>query len=165
MPLQQQLIVHLQEVYALECDYQNYLRTWNDRVRDQEFRFAIDGQIDSLGWEAKNIQQCLHALGSVPDGQPASHIVQGLRQEDEALIHNMPAMTPADSDLFLAMTESGMGQFEIGLYQGMLSIAKTLNQLPIVDLLQKNLEHQEREVRKVQELLPELVKESQALSQ
>lgn len=160
MPLQKHLVVHLQEMYATERDYQNLLQGWSNKIQNSRLKSLVDEQIDGINQQMSNLKQCMSSLRSSPKDLPSA-FVQALRREDRMTTTEMSDMTPQDTDAHIALTDVSFGQMEIGKYQGMVNMAKTLERQDVVDRLQQNLDSEQQDVRKMQRLLPSLLQESQ----
>lgn len=161
MLLDRHLVVHLQGMYASEREYREYLLHWTDRLRDQQLKSVVNKQAQGIEQELLNLNQALLNLGAFPQDRLHSPAVQALRQDDQMMMQTVPGMSPADFDIHVAMTDIAFGAMEIGKYQGMLAMAKALNQPDVAQLLQQNLDHEEGDLQQMQALLPALLNESQ----
>ncbi|MHB0934942.1 MAG: DUF892 family protein [Armatimonadota bacterium] len=161
MPLAKHLIIHLQEMYSTQHAYRAYLQGWSEQLRDQQLRAGVREQITGIGTELDQLRQALSRMDASPLEEHVSPLVQALRQEDEATKRAMPEMTPADTDVHVAMTDIGVGHLEIGMYQGILVMAKELGNQDIATIVKDLIEHEQQDLRAMQELLPALVRESQ----
>jgi ferritin-like metal-binding protein YciE len=161
MPLDQHLMVHMQEIYADARNYRNLLNGWSDQLRNQQLRTMIAQQIHEIGDQLDNLRQCLLIMGSAPDEAMLSPVVDALQREDQITHRAIPNMSPADMDVHVAMTDISFGQMEIGAYQGMVDMARELGQQDVATMLQHNLEEEQDDIWQMQQLLPELIRESQ----
>ena len=157
MPLDRHLIVHLQEVYATETNYRDYLASRADDIRDQQLKSAIRQQIDDIGDEIGNLQQCLSIFGLTPGENLTSPLVEAIKASDAQTMQEIPNHTAGDMDAHLLLTDLSFGHLEVGMYQGMLSMAQALNQKEVADLLKQNLEHEQRDIEEMEDLLSDIV--------
>ncbi|MHB9026511.1 MAG: DUF892 family protein [Armatimonadota bacterium] len=157
MPLDRHLIVHLQEIYTTERDFRDYLAGRADAIRDQQLKAAIQQEIDDIGNEIGNLQQCLSIFGLSPSEDSSSPFVDAIKSSDRQAMQEIPNHTAGDMDAHLLLTDLSFGHMEVGMYQGMLSMAQALNQVEVADLLRENLEHEQRDVQEMEDMLAAIV--------
>jgi len=165
MPLEKHLVVHLQEMLASERDYREYLDGWSDKVTNPQLKAAVRHQINDIQQEMDILRRCMSSLGATPRDELKSPLVQSFRQEDEVTTEAMPDATPADMDVHLCLSDIKFGHSEIGVYQGMIDMAKALNRWDLVDLLQENFRSEQRDIQQMQNLLPTLINQAKGWRQ
>lgn len=160
MPLEKHLVVHLQEMLASERDYREYLDGWSDKVTNPQLKAAVQHQINDIQQEMDVLRRCMSVMGASPKEGLKSPLVQAFRQEDEETMREMPNATPADMDVHICLFDIKFGHSEVGVYQGMIDMAKALNRSDVVDLLQENFRSEQRDVQQMQNLLPTLINQA-----
>lgn len=161
MSLAKHLATHLQQMYVAERDYQMYLCDWSGKIRDQQLKTAFSQQVQGIGTELTNLKHCLDTLGEPLRDDFTSPLVAALREEDQETMQLMPNASPLDMDVHAAMTDVTFGNTEIGMYQGMLTMARVLKQKEIVHLLEDTLQHEENDMQQVTGILNQLIDISQ----
>jgi ferritin-like metal-binding protein YciE len=161
MPLEKHLVVHLQEMHMTERDFRDYLQEKVNQIQNQQLRSMVNKQIDGIGMEMNNLEQCLDMMGAQPKADGKSPIVQAFRQEDEMTMKEMPNMTSEDMDAHLAITDAGFGEMEEGIYQSMILMAQTLGKDGVASKLKQTMDHEVQDLEKMQNFLPTLIEQSQ----
>lgn len=157
MPLDTHLVVHLQEMYATERDYGDFLTAKSDRVSNTHLKTMINHQVDEINGQMANLQRAMSELNASPQDNLKSPIVRALQLEDTQTMQSMPNMTPADMDVHLAVTDISFGQMEIGIYTSMIAMADALGKKNVSSILQQNLQQEQDGVQQAQSLLHDLL--------
>jgi len=161
MPLDRHLVVHLQEMFSTEKDYRDYMMAKSSQVQDNQLKSVVSDEIKGIGTELNNLEQCLAFFNEFPKQDLHSPLVSAIQQEDAFTMQAMPSATKADMDMHLVINDITMGNWEIGIYQTLLDMAKALNQRDVINLLQENLSHEKEDLQKMQAILPNFIKQSQ----
>ena len=160
MPLNQHLVVHLQEMFVTEQGFCSYLQGWSEQVNNAQLKAVIAREIDDIPRQLDNLRQCLDALGAEVQEDLSSPFVAALKREDEITMQEMPMNEAQDKDIHLALSDIAFSHMEVGMYQGMIAMAQALGQDEVVDLLKSNLRHEHDDLREIQALLPALTGQS-----
>jgi ferritin-like metal-binding protein YciE len=160
MPLDRHFIVHLQEMYATEHDFCDYLNSWVNKIDNSQLKTAVTNEVQDINQQLNNLQQCLSQFNEFPERGLKSPLVQAFQQEDTVTMQHLPQSTAADMDVHLAMTDLTFGQAEIGIYEGLIDMAQALNCSDAINLLQDNLQHEQQDVQQIRNLLPTLINQS-----
>jgi ferritin-like metal-binding protein YciE len=160
MPLDQHLVVHIQEMVATEQGFCDYLLGWTDQVSNVQLKDAITHEIDDIQTQVANLRECLTALGAEPVQGLTSPFVMALQREDELTMQEMPKADTWDMDIHLALSDITFGHLEVGMYQGMIAMAQALGKDDVVDILKTNLRCEHDDLRQIQNLLPTLTSAS-----
>jgi ferritin-like metal-binding protein YciE len=117
---------------------------------------TITGQINDVGNEMSNLKQCLNLLGTQLNDDMISPMVQALHTEDMQTMEMMPKMSPLDMDVHIAMSDLGFCTAEVGMMQGLLTMARVLNNPKVIQLLEETLQFEENDLQKLQGIFSDL---------
>lgn len=157
MSLERHLVVHLQQMYVTERDYQIYLCDQSGKVTDQQLKTAINSEVNGAKKELDSLKKCLDILGQPLTEDLVSPLVQAIRQEDMTSMENMPHAAPIDVDVHIAMTDISFGSWEIGTYQGMVTMARVLNRQDLIGILEEILHNEDDDLQKMASIMTDLI--------
>lgn len=129
----------------LQCCQNNHLRSLLEtHIRETEQQIEnLEQVFQTLGQQPRRIT-CDAAAGMVSDGQKFMLLA---------------ADNPQILTLGLAGGQAKVEQLEIACYRGLIKAAEQMGQKEVVQLLQQNLQQEEQTAKKIEQHMPQLLKE------
>lgn len=126
-----------------------------EEVRDDEFRQGLERHLEQTRGHVTNLEQVFDALGEKPQAEKCIGF-EGLKAEHDELTGE------ASSDL-IDLVDAGAAarteHYEIAAYEGLIPMARSLDESEAVGLLEENLKEEKETLRQVESVAKRLTKE------
>jgi ferritin-like metal-binding protein YciE len=124
-------------------------------VQDDELRQGLERHLEETRQHTSNVEQVFDSLGEEPKAEKCIGF-QGLKQEhDQLLDEASPELVDVVDTGAAARTE----HYEIAAYEGLIVMARSLDEREAVGLLEENLKQEKEALREVQSVAKRLTKE------
>jgi len=128
-----------------------------DQCSDEELKGLLKTHIDESQQQVQNLEQIFSQMGEQAQSQ-TSEAARGLISDAQKSIHE--AQAEAIRDTLIADAQSKVEHFEIACYRALVIGAQQMGQEEAVDLLQQNLQQEERTAQMIEQSTPKLVQKS-----
>ncbi|HIK07323.1 MAG TPA: ferritin-like domain-containing protein [Trichormus sp. M33_DOE_039] len=158
-------ITNLQEkfVYEIGVMYDAEQRFWEAQqmmlqcCQNSQLKSLIETHIRETEQQIQNLEQVFNTLGQQPKRitcDAASGLVSDGQKFMLLAAENQQILT-----LGLAASQTKVEQLEIACYRGLIQTAEQMGQKQAVKLLQQNLQQEEQTAKKLEQHMPQLLKE------
>jgi ferritin-like metal-binding protein YciE len=124
-------------------------------VQDDELRKGLESHLEETRQHVTNVEQVFDSLGEEPQAEKCVGF-EGLKKEHDQLLEE------AGSDL-VDLVDTGAAarteHYEIAAYEGLIPMARALEEREAVGLLEENLKQEKQALREVESVAKRLSKE------
>jgi ferritin-like metal-binding protein YciE len=154
-----QLFVHeLGDVLTAEKTIVKMLPKLQKEVSDKKLANRLEKHLEQSRDHVANVEKAFKAIGEKPQAQRCPGI-EGIRVEHEAAMkETRPA--PEIADLVVAGSAARTEHYEIAVYEGLVTMARTLGESEAARLLDKNLKQDKQMLKTATEISKELGKKA-----
>ena len=153
------LFVHeLQDVYFAEQKLTTVLPKLAEEVNDPELTEAFRHHLEETRQHVANLEQVFAGLGVPARGEECPGI-EGIAEEHDTFVNENE---PSDEvlDMFVTGAAARAEHYEIAAYTGLIEMADSLGDANAKELLEQNLEQEEKALEKVESISSRLLKET-----
>jgi ferritin-like metal-binding protein YciE len=142
-----QLFKHkLDAALTMEKTIVGMLQEFEQKANEHELRHQLAHHREETQGQIANLTQAFRALGAEPEGKPCPAI-EGLKSEGKQLLEQT---TDQLHDAVILGGCAEVEHHEIGVYDGLITMADELGEEDIVALLKENLEQEEHTLKEVE---------------
>ncbi|MGH3092443.1 MAG: ferritin-like domain-containing protein [Gaiellaceae bacterium] len=124
-------------------------------VQDDELRKGLESHLEETRQHVMNVEQVFDTLGEEPQAEKCIGF-EGLKKEHEQLVEEAgPDLVDLVDTGAAARTE----HYEIAAYEGLIPMARALEEREAVGLLEENLKQEKEALREVESVAKRLSKE------
>ncbi|HEX2045717.1 MAG TPA: DUF892 family protein [Gaiellaceae bacterium] len=124
-------------------------------VQDEELTKGLEKHLDETRQHVTNVEQVFDALGEQPHAEECVGF-EGLKSEHDQLVSEAaPDLVDAVDTGAVARTE----HYEIAAYEGLIPMARALDEREAIGLLEENLKQEKEALREVESVAKRLAKE------
>jgi ferritin-like metal-binding protein YciE len=138
--LQEFFVTALQEIYWSETSLVNVLTTMSDAATTSELKAAFLLHTDQTREQVKRLEQVFTLMALPPQAEPSVGL-QGLFDEGWQVIDETPEGS-AQRDVALIIAAQKVEHYEIACYGSLITLAKTMGQNEIAQILVPTLEEE-----------------------
>jgi ferritin-like metal-binding protein YciE len=124
-------------------------------VQDDDLRKGLEKHLDETRQHATNVEGVFDSLGEKPEAEKCLGF-EGLKKEHDELLGET-------SDELVDLVDTGAAarteHYEIAAYEGLISMARSLEEREAVGLLEENLKEEKEALREVESAAKRLTKE------
>ena len=124
-------------------------------VQDDDLRKGLERHLEETRQHVTNVEQVFDTLGEEPQAEKCIGF-EGLKKEHDQLVEE------AGADL-VDLVDTGAAarteHYEIAAYEGLIPMARALEEREAVDLLEENLKQEKEALREVESIAKRLSKE------
>ncbi|MBH8575960.1 ferritin-like domain-containing protein [Nostocaceae cyanobacterium CENA369] len=128
--------------------------------RDNQLKSLIETHVRETEQQIKNLEQVFSTLGQQPQ-RVNCDAAAGLVSDGQKLML-LASDNPTIVDLALAAEQAKVEQLEIISYRGLIMNAEVLGHNQVVQLLRQNLQQEEQTAQKLEQSMPQLLKQAQS---
>ncbi|WP_427161120.1 ferritin-like domain-containing protein [Aliinostoc sp. HNIBRCY26] len=158
-------ITNLQEkfVYEICAMYDAEQRFWEAQqmmlqcCQNSQLKSLIETHIRETEQQIQNLEQVFNTLGQQPK-RITCDAAAGLVSDGQKFML-LAAESQKILTLGLAAAQAKVEQLEIACYRGLIQVAEKIGKQDAVKLLQQNLQQEEQTAKKLEQHMPELLKE------
>ncbi|MBD2359883.1 MULTISPECIES: ferritin-like domain-containing protein [unclassified Anabaena] len=158
-------ITNLQEkfIYEVGAMYDAEQRFWEAQqmmlqcCQNSQLKSLIETHIRETEQQIQNLEQVFNALGQQPK-RITCDAAAGLVSDGQKFML-LAAESQKVLTLGLAGCQAKVEQLEIACYRGLIQVAEQMGQQKVVQLLQQNLQQEEQTAKKIEQQMPQLLKE------
>lgn len=124
-------------------------------VQDEELTKGLEQHLDQTRQHVANVEQVFDALGEQPHAEKCIGF-EGLKSEHDQLV------SEASRDLVDAVDTGAIARtehYEIAAYEGLIPMARALDEREAIGLLEENLKDEKETLRQVESIAKRLTKE------
>lgn len=149
MSTPRELLLHeLGDIYYAENVLVKALPKMADEAKDDELRSGFEQHAEETQGQIENLRKAFEALGEEVSGERCPAI-DGIKAEhDEFLKEHETA--PEILDMFLTGSGGRTEHYEIAAYTSLITMAESLGEDKVVDLLQENLKQEQETLKKLE---------------
>jgi ferritin-like metal-binding protein YciE len=155
----EELFAHeLQDVYFAEQKLTKVLPKLAAEVSDPELADAFKHHLDETKQHVTNLEQVFEQLGLPARGEKCPGI-EGITEEHDVFMRENDASEDV-RDMFVTGAAARTEHYEIAAYTGLIGMADTLGETRAKQLLEENLEQEEKALEKVESISKRLLEET-----
>ncbi|MGH3006122.1 MAG: ferritin-like domain-containing protein [Gaiellaceae bacterium] len=124
-------------------------------VQDDELRKGLESHLEETRQHVTNVEQVFDALGEEPQAEKCIGF-EGLKKEHDQLLEEA---APDLVDLVDTGAAARTEHYEIAGYEGLIPMARALEEREAVGLLEENLKQEKEALREVESVAKRLSKE------
>jgi ferritin-like metal-binding protein YciE len=124
-------------------------------VQDDELRKGLESHLEETRQHVTNVEQVFDALGEEPKAEKCVGF-EGLKKEHDQLLEEA---APELVDLVDTGAAARTEHYEIAAYEGLIPMARALEEREAVGLLEENLKQEKEALREVESVAKRLSKE------
>lgn len=149
MSTPRELLLHeLGDIYYAENVLVKALPKMADEAKDDELRSGFEQHAEETQGQIENLRKAFEELGEEVSGERCPAI-DGIKAEhDEFLKEHETA--PEILDMFLTGSGGRTEHYEIAAYTSLITMAESLGEDKVVDLLQENLKQEQETLKKLE---------------
>jgi len=149
MSTPRELLLHeLGDIYYAENVLVKALPKMADEAQDDELRSGFEQHAEETQGQIENLRKAFEELGEKVSGERCPAI-DGIKAEhDEFLKEHETA--PEILDMFLTGSGGRTEHYEIAAYTSLITMAESLGEDKVVDLLQENLKQEQATLKKLE---------------
>lgn len=152
--MQEKYVHELGDIYDAEQQFLKAQQEMQTQASDATLKQGIAQHITESEQQIKNLEQVFQQLGEQPHAEKCP-VAAGLVTEGK---QNMKeAGTEAIRDCLIGSALSKVEHYEIASYRGLITGAQAMGEQGIVQLLQQNLQQEEKTAQKLEQSEPKLV--------
>jgi ferritin-like metal-binding protein YciE len=139
----------LREIYFIEKNMVGVLKTMSKNSTEKEIKDVFKTHCRETQEQIRRIERIFFVLGRSPR-QKTSFPMQGLRSEGKHFMKEKP--TNGILDFFYLGEAMKTERLEISAYEFLIALARGLELVDAVNLLQRSIKEEERALRKIESL-------------
>ena len=155
--LQEKFVYALSVLYDAEHQLLEAQQQMLEQASDEELKGLLRTHIDESRQQVENLEQVFSQVGQQPHRQ-TSEAARGLVSDAQKSLQE--AQAEAIRDTLIADAQAKAEHFEIGSYEALIIGAQQVGQEEAVNLLQHNLQQEERTAQMIAQSAPQLVQKS-----
>ncbi|ACC79882.1 DUF892 family protein [Nostoc punctiforme UO1] len=158
--LQDKFIYELGGIYDAEHRFLEAQQLMWQYSQHSQLKSLLETHIGETEQQIRNLEQVFRTLGQQPQ-RVTCDAAAGLISDGQKLTL-LSADNPQIVDLGLAGGQAKVEQLEIAAYRALIRGAEQMGQNEVVQLLQQNLQQEEQTAKKIEQHLPQLLKEAKS---
>ncbi len=158
-----ELFLHeLKDMYYAENQIVKKLPAMIEEASDPELTQGFEGHLNETKQQIANLERVFAELGEKAQGERCPGI-EGIGEEHDAFMSENDPSTEL-CDIFLTGAAARVEHYEIAAYDGLIRMAKALEETACADLLQENLTQEKRALETVESIGARMAKDAKRLS-
>ncbi len=149
MSTPRELLLHeLGDIYYAENVLVKALPAMAGEAQDDELRSGFEQHAEETQGQIENLRKAFEALGEPVSGERCPAI-EGIKAEHDDFVQGEEA-SPEIRDMFLTGSGGRAEHYEIAAYTSLITMAESLGEDKVVDLLQENLRQEQETLEKLE---------------
>ena len=149
MSTPRELLLHeLGDIYYAENVLVKALPKMADEAKDDELRSGFEQHAEETQGQIENLRKAFEELGEPVAGERCPAI-DGIKAEHDEFLKDHET-SPEILDMFLTGSGGRTEHYEIAAYTSLITMAESLGEDKVVDLLQENLKQEQKTLEKLE---------------
>jgi ferritin-like metal-binding protein YciE len=143
-------------LYVEEKLEQEVIPSLIDEVTDAEFKQGLERHLQQTRQHVENVEEVFSKLAEEPTAEKCIGF-EGLKEEHDELVSEASSEI---TDLVDAGAVARTEHYEIAAYEGLISMARALDEKDVIELLETNLKDEKETLREVESIAKRVGKET-----
>ncbi len=155
---QEKFVYALSVLYDAENQLLEALQQMLEQASDGELRHSFEVHIGETHQQIQNLEQVFNQIGQEKPQRQTCEAAQGLVSDAQKSLQE--AQSEPLRDTLIADAQAKVENFEIACYQALIIGAQQMDQEEAVELLQRNLQWEQKTALDIKQKAPQLVRKA-----